>query len=685
MSEFYFLGGQSSRASPRNPPPEDLPLSRSSLRTPTWTSEASSSNLKRAREEEPPAAPVTPAVEPVEQRWEESEGKYMHKKFKKMASSVQAEGESSSPPPVTSPASTPQPASSSHPSAPIFNHFPLKHSALSLVHATSAKPVANAAVISTNYRPTPTYHPVAEPQPPPPTTTTVRTTSPPIEDDSQTRKRNVCPFCQMVCAKPSVLDKHIRTHTNERPYPCEPCGFAFKTKSNLYKHCKSRTHILKVEKGIDSSSADIMAELGDTLREEIDSVQPSSAAPPPMPPLMSNGQLRFSEPSSQQHPPTEFQYRPVTLQQLPTATTYVTPVVYKSVQEVRHSFAPASHHPGSYPSQQSPRRDYVVIAQAAPQDNRPSPSTQYILQQQQQQQLQQQQLQQQQQQQQQLQQHQQQQQQQQSLVNYATLRLPQAQPILVRPQGISGIVRLDEKNLVLQQRAMHLNQDDRPRLPIAPLPMSQTTITSASNVPTDLSISKKVAPEFLQQRIDKVISENQAIVETLDPLWPRRYMRQSSKDQSNSDSSEKGHRAANRKYNLPSTTTSAPMSGATSMPTTMYTTTPTFITQSNMMSMQQQQRPQVRLPEVVNFPKQPVPILSTMPTSTPPRCYPATLPQHPEKPEPVYVMSSNVMSSNPLDLASRKRTISLTTIMSSSPVIMTQSESSLAGNLSSYC
>merc|ERR1719510_2694542 len=32
------------------------------------------------------------------------------------------------------------------------------------------------------------------------------------------------------------------------------------------------------------------------------------------------------------------------------------------------------------------------------------------------------------------------------------------------------------------------------------------------------------------QRIDKVISENQAIVETLDPLWPRRYMRQSSKD-----------------------------------------------------------------------------------------------------------------------------------------------------------
>lgn len=48
--------------------------------------------------------------------------------------------------------------------------------------------------------------------------------------------RHVCPFCQLNCTKPSVLRKHIRAHTNERPYPCGPCGFAFKTRSNLYKH-----------------------------------------------------------------------------------------------------------------------------------------------------------------------------------------------------------------------------------------------------------------------------------------------------------------------------------------------------------------------------------------------------------------------------------------------------------------
>ena len=56
----------------------------------------------------------------------------------------------------------------------------------------------------------------------------------------------VCNYCGRGCAKPSVLEKHIRAHTGERPYPCKPCGFAFKTKSNLYKHCKSRAHHMKV-------------------------------------------------------------------------------------------------------------------------------------------------------------------------------------------------------------------------------------------------------------------------------------------------------------------------------------------------------------------------------------------------------------------------------------------------------
>ncbi|XP_052236856.1 uncharacterized protein LOC127848434 isoform X2 [Dreissena polymorpha] len=58
--------------------------------------------------------------------------------------------------------------------------------------------------------------------------------------------RHICPYCQRACSKPSVLEKHIRAHTGERPFPCLICGFSFKTKSNLYKHCKSRAHVLKM-------------------------------------------------------------------------------------------------------------------------------------------------------------------------------------------------------------------------------------------------------------------------------------------------------------------------------------------------------------------------------------------------------------------------------------------------------
>lgn len=52
-----------------------------------------------------------------------------------------------------------------------------------------------------------------------------------------------CKYCDRTCAKPSVLEKHLRAHTNERPFPCVVCGVSFKTKSNLSKHCKSNAHV----------------------------------------------------------------------------------------------------------------------------------------------------------------------------------------------------------------------------------------------------------------------------------------------------------------------------------------------------------------------------------------------------------------------------------------------------------
>ncbi|XP_060084028.1 uncharacterized protein LOC132563285 [Ylistrum balloti] len=90
--------------------------------------------------------------------------------------------------------------------------------------------------------------------------------------------RHICPFCGRGCAKPSVLLKHLRAHTGERPYPCVSCGFSFKTKSNLYKHCKSRAHALKsgLIVGQSSSSMDISEEEA-TNMEDIDDSEDNSS------------------------------------------------------------------------------------------------------------------------------------------------------------------------------------------------------------------------------------------------------------------------------------------------------------------------------------------------------------------------------------------------------------------------
>lgn len=66
------------------------------------------------------------------------------------------------------------------------------------------------------------------------------------EQKNKKQGKYVCEYCNRACAKPSVLLKHIRSHTGERPYPCVTCGFSFKTKSNLYKHKKSHAHAIKL-------------------------------------------------------------------------------------------------------------------------------------------------------------------------------------------------------------------------------------------------------------------------------------------------------------------------------------------------------------------------------------------------------------------------------------------------------
>lgn len=49
------------------------------------------------------------------------------------------------------------------------------------------------------------------------------------------RGKYICGECGIRCKKPSMLKKHIRTHTDVRPYVCKHCNFAFKTKGGWTK------------------------------------------------------------------------------------------------------------------------------------------------------------------------------------------------------------------------------------------------------------------------------------------------------------------------------------------------------------------------------------------------------------------------------------------------------------------
>ena len=105
-------------------------------------------------------------MEPVEQRWEESEGKYLHKKFKKMAtaSAVSDPPLPPSPPPPreTQPLKSWEagaaPPSNSTPSVPpppppppqsqATHGFPLKHSALSMLSSPPLQPEPTPPIVA---------------------------------------------------------------------------------------------------------------------------------------------------------------------------------------------------------------------------------------------------------------------------------------------------------------------------------------------------------------------------------------------------------------------------------------------------------------------------------------------------------------------------------------------------------
>lgn len=59
----------------------------------------------------------------------------------------------------------------------------------------------------------------------------IETTSPAADSDMK------CPYCGKVFNFQSKLERHIRAHTNERPFQCKYCPYSAKHRDNLKTHC----------------------------------------------------------------------------------------------------------------------------------------------------------------------------------------------------------------------------------------------------------------------------------------------------------------------------------------------------------------------------------------------------------------------------------------------------------------
>ncbi|NXH41302.1 ZBT8B protein, partial [Dicaeum eximium] len=52
-------------------------------------------------------------------------------------------------------------------------------------------------------------------------------------------KLHRCPFCPYTAKQKGILKRHIRSHTGERPYPCDTCGKRFTRQEHLRSHALS--------------------------------------------------------------------------------------------------------------------------------------------------------------------------------------------------------------------------------------------------------------------------------------------------------------------------------------------------------------------------------------------------------------------------------------------------------------